>query len=195
MVQAAIELAEESEAGSFTVQDVLTRANVSLQTFYRHFHSKDELLVAVIEESVSTSSASFRATALRLIDPVARMESIVRGPFASLSGNRLSPMVTREHLRLMDNYAREVRAADEPYRVLLRDTILDAQESGRFPGIDAAAEAELIMSMVLSRYHNLVLGVETRSYSEEADHVWAFCLAALSREEKSRGGARGTRRA
>jgi hypothetical protein len=39
------------------------------------------------------------------------------------------------------------------------------------------------MSIVLSRYHNLVLGVVTHSFAREAEHVWSFCHAALCRGE------------
>src|SRR5271155_3333619 len=54
LVVAALELAEEVDSSSFTVQDVLDRADISLQTFYRHFQNKDELLLAVMEEAIST---------------------------------------------------------------------------------------------------------------------------------------------
>jgi AcrR family transcriptional regulator len=182
MVEAATQLAQESDMESFTVQDVLERANVSLQTFYRHFGSKDDLLLAVIEEAVTTSAEAYRAKAFSLDDPVARVESVVKAAFGR-NGRRMSRMITREHLRLMDGRAREVRAADEAYRNLLAETIEAAQAEGRFPGIDARQEADLVMSMVLSRYHNLVLGVVTHSFAREAHHVWSFCLAALSRGE------------
>lgn len=183
MVQAAIELAREAGTASFTVQDVLVRANVSLQTFYRHFQSKDDLLLALIEESVRTSTEKYRENAIRLADPVARVASVVKAPFIGRRDTRLSPTITREHLRLLESHAREVRAADDSYRELLTETIVAAQEAGRFSGVDALEEADMIMTLVLSRYHNLVLAVETRSYAREAAHIWAFCLAALSRSE------------
>jgi hypothetical protein len=39
----------------------------------------------------------------------------------------------------------------------------------------------MITTLVLSRFHQLVLGAETRSFAREAAHIWSFCLAALSR--------------
>jgi AcrR family transcriptional regulator len=177
----ALELAEETGTASFTVQDVLQRADVSLQTFYRHFQSKDELLLAVLEESVTERTAAWRTEVGRLRDPVARVESIVKRPFSVSSP--LAPTIVHEHIRLMERYAREVRAADEPYRQLLTGAIEDAQAIGRFIGVDAADEAELIMALVLARYHNLLLGVVTRSSTAEAKHLWVFCLAALVRNE------------
>jgi AcrR family transcriptional regulator len=184
MVQAAMELAEERAGESFTVQDVLLRADVSLQTFYRYFQGKDELILAVIEESVSEQTTSYRREIAGIEDPVARVEFVVKAPFLSEKERPLSPMIVREHLRLMEHYAREVRGADDSYRELLREAIEAAQAAARFPGVDAADESELIMSFILTRYHNLILGVVPGSATEEAEHVWTFCCAALSRQER-----------
>ena len=60
MVHVAVELAQERGLDSFTVQDVLKRADVSIQTFYRHFDSKDELLLAVLEEAVAVQASEYR---------------------------------------------------------------------------------------------------------------------------------------
>ena len=60
MVAAATGLLDETGSSSFTVQDVLAHADTSVQTFYRHFSSKDELLLAVLEEIVSASTDAFR---------------------------------------------------------------------------------------------------------------------------------------
>jgi AcrR family transcriptional regulator len=184
MVQAAMARAEERGGAAFTVQDVLLRADVSLQTFYRYFRGKDELILAVIEESVSEQSASYRREIAGLGDPVDRVEFMVKAPFLGGRQPPLSPMIVREHLRLMENHAREVRGADDSYRELLREAIEAAQAVGRFPGVDAGDESELIMSFILTRYHNLILGVVTGSAIQEADHVWTFCCAGLSRQER-----------
>jgi AcrR family transcriptional regulator len=180
IVQAATELSRQGATASFTVQDVIERADVSLQTFYRHFGGKDDLILAVIEEEVARGAEGYRKRAARLDDPIARVESVIKGPFTR--GSRQDPgMVTREHIRLLDTRAREVWAADAPYRNLLAETLLTAQEAGQFPGVDPHEEADMITTLVLARFHQLVLGAETRSFAREATHIWSFCLAALSR--------------
>jgi len=180
IVQSASELAQESTGAPFTVREILGRAHVSLQTFYRHFGSKDDLLLAVIEESVTRSAERFRARAFSLDDPVARVEYVVKAPFAS-PPKGMSATITREHLRLLEDHAREVEAADDAYRRLLADTIRSAQEDGWFLGLEAEEEADTIMTLVLARYHGLVLGIASRSLADEAGQIWAFCQAALSR--------------
>jgi AcrR family transcriptional regulator len=185
MIEAAMQLAEEAGLASFTVQDVLARADVSLQTFYRHFSSKEELLLAVLEETVANGSARYREEAARYEDPVARTECVVKGPLLHHLDQPTSAMGVREHLRLMERHGREVREADEPYHQLVRETIEAAQAAGCFVGVDASDEAELIMALVLSRYQNVVLGVVRRSAEEEAEHLWLFVSAALTRHDKA----------
>jgi AcrR family transcriptional regulator len=180
IVQSAAALAQESSGAPFTVHEVLARANVSLQTFYRHFGSRDALLLAVIEESVTRSAARFRAQAFSLDDPVSRVEYVVKAPFAR-DPRGLAVTITREHLRLLDSHAPEVEAADGAYRRLLADTLRAAQEAGRFLGLGADEEADLITTLVLSRYHQMVFGAAGRSLTSEAAHIWAFSLAALTR--------------
>jgi AcrR family transcriptional regulator len=178
-VQAALDLSHEGDT-SFTVQQVIDRADVSLQTFYRHFQGKDDLMLAVIEEEVASGAETYRKKALRFDDPTARVEAVIKGPFARTE-RRTSRAIPREHLRLLDARARDVWAADAPYRNLVSEMITAAQDSGCFGAVDADEEADMITTLVLSRYHSLVLGAEVRSFSREAAHIWAFCLAALDR--------------
>ena len=41
------------DKGDFTTQDLVNEAGVALQTFYRYFASKDELLLAVIGDAMT----------------------------------------------------------------------------------------------------------------------------------------------
>jgi AcrR family transcriptional regulator len=56
-LDAAIELMNEGDAGKdFTVQEVVERSGQSLRTFYQYFGGKQELLLAVFEESVRSTT-------------------------------------------------------------------------------------------------------------------------------------------
>ena len=54
LVQAAARLLERSNGDRFTVQEVADEAGQSLRTLYQYFESKDDLLLAVFEESMQT---------------------------------------------------------------------------------------------------------------------------------------------
>jgi TetR/AcrR family transcriptional regulator len=183
MVAAATTLLEERQSSAFTLQEVLDRADTSLQTFYRHFSAKDELMLAVLEELVTRSTDQLRRLSLRERDPVRQLQRVVKGPFKSRTASLNGRAVVGEHLRLVEVYPEEVRLADLPFSDLLTETIQRCQAIGRFPGVRAEDEAELINDLVRVRFHSLTLGLVRRSPSAEAEQVWRFCLPALSRNE------------
>ena len=49
-MRAAVELIRDTETLDLRVTDVIAAAAVSNRAFYRHFSSKDELLMAVLED-------------------------------------------------------------------------------------------------------------------------------------------------
>src|SRR6202046_261213 len=60
-LDAALELMNEGEPGrDFTVQEVVDRSGQSLRLFYQYFGGKHELLLALFEESVRTTTDHLR---------------------------------------------------------------------------------------------------------------------------------------
>ncbi len=58
-LDAAIELMNDNTTGKeFTVQEVVERSGQSLRSFYQYFGGKQELLLALFEESVRTTAAT-----------------------------------------------------------------------------------------------------------------------------------------
>jgi AcrR family transcriptional regulator len=171
---------------SFTVQHVVEKAGVALQTFYRHFRSKDELVLAIFEETASEGTAETAAAADAVLDPVQRLKVIVtRAALPNVSVPRLTAeTMVREHLRLYQSFPKEVENALLPFRALIADAIRAAQAVGEFPGIDADIDAELIHQLIISRFHLRALGVVTDTSTDAADNLWTFCLGALRRNQR-----------
>src|SRR4051794_36824891 len=59
-IQVAMELLSETGRTDFTVQELVERSKTSLRSFYQHFGSKDELLLALFDEVIRISSAEWR---------------------------------------------------------------------------------------------------------------------------------------
>src|SRR4051794_41950676 len=59
-IEVAMELLSETGRTDFTVQELVERSKTSLRSFYQHFGSKDELLLALFEEVIRISSAEWR---------------------------------------------------------------------------------------------------------------------------------------
>ena len=73
LVSAAAALLERSDGGAFTVQDVADEAGQSLRTLYQYFESKDDLLLAVFEETMRTYAQLIERAIAGLTDPLDRL--------------------------------------------------------------------------------------------------------------------------
>src|SRR5881397_1903634 len=59
-LDAAFELIDEKGTTDFTIQEVIDRSKQSLRGFYQYFDGKDELLLALFEDSILESEADLR---------------------------------------------------------------------------------------------------------------------------------------
>ena len=97
---------------------------MALQTFYRNFGGKDQLLLAVIGHLVSESCSIYRQQAQQLDDPVDRLRFYVTQTLSSLDGDggdASGPrFITTEHWRLHQLYPEELGQAVRPFTDLIR---------------------------------------------------------------------------
>jgi AcrR family transcriptional regulator len=183
LVAAARELAEEGD-GQFTVKQVAERAGTALQTFYRHFGSKDELLLALIEENIADGCADIAAAAAREPDPLDQLRTLVHSTILLTTHEEHRVRLrfhTRERPRLTELYPAAAEAAFAPYRNLVIEAMKRAKAAGRIQCADVERDADIIVHVVTSYAH--AVGAHALPWSDDdvADHVWEFCLAALQR--------------
>ena len=75
---AALELLHDNASGrEFTVQEVVERSGQSLRSFYQYFGGKQELLLALFEESVRSTADALRDTLAEETDPLNRLHRFV----------------------------------------------------------------------------------------------------------------------
>ena len=77
-LDAAIELFNSGSGKDFTVQEVVDRSGQSLRSFYQYFGGKHELLLALFEESVRSTTEYLREKIEQEDDP-ARPTALLRG--------------------------------------------------------------------------------------------------------------------
>jgi AcrR family transcriptional regulator len=75
LLDAAFELIDERGTTEFTIQEVVDRSKQSLRGFYQYFEGKDELLFALLEETIRESSADIRKAVEAESDPMARLRA------------------------------------------------------------------------------------------------------------------------
>ncbi len=79
-------IAERGER--FTTQELVKEAGVALQTFYRLFAGKDQLLLAVFEDMIAEYCTQVEGAARDLPDPVDRLRLLRHRRAAGCPGGR-----------------------------------------------------------------------------------------------------------
>ncbi len=173
----------EVKGSAFTLQELAKEAEVALQTFYRYFSGKDQLLLAVIEETISESCREYAARSQHVSDPIARLRFYVTSALnpSSLGGDRIEAarFVTAEHWRLHRLFPEELAQATKPFTDLIRQEVVVAAEAGMLTSRDPDGDAWLITQLVTSVFHHYAFAPEDGTRDAMGDRVWLFCLAAL----------------
>jgi TetR/AcrR family transcriptional regulator len=168
--------------GDFTTQDLVKEAGVALQTFYRYFESKDQLLVAVLEDVIGSQTRAREAQAAEIRDPVERLRFYVTWPLRTLGQPDTAGAaraVTADHWRLQQLFPDDMAQVDRPLVELIQRTLIEAREHGLLSPRDLEHDAWLIIEIVRSVYHHYAFASLDRSIDEIADQVWSFCLRAV----------------
>lgn len=203
---AASELLAETGRIDFTVQDLVERSKMSLRSFYQHFGSKDELLLALFEEAIRGFVERLRREVERHDDPIDQLHAYVTGLYrtAQQTSTPDSRALTIYHLQLAEKRPADFAAAIAPQIDLLAEIIDAGRASGRLRSdIDAAALTMLLSETLISAAHMHVLGIHMTGVEVRPQQLWAFCLgavlppgdaAATGTAAAGRAGAGGRRR-
>ena len=172
----------ETKATDFTTQDVIKEAGVALQTFYRYFGSKDQLLLALIGDLISDHCAVLVASVQRLTDPTDRLEMYVRTTLAPLRDPErvtAAQFITAEHWRLHQTSPAEVWAATQPMSDLIRIELEAGSSSGTLSPRNPERDAWLMTKTIIGAYHHYAFQPDDPAMATLGDDVWFFCVDAV----------------
>jgi AcrR family transcriptional regulator len=183
-MKSALAILGETGRTDFTVLEVVERSKTSLRSFYQHFSTKDELLLALIDKIMSESTKKWRddttglesTTALRvLIDRICT-------PAESSTQDKVNRGLTDYNDHLAETLPREYARVLSPLHELIKDIINRGTAEGTFrTDIDVNATAALIMQSALGAMRLRVLGAELNGVPIDADHIYDFCVSGLLR--------------
>lgn len=172
----------------FTVRQVIDRADVARQTFYRSFTSKDDLLLAVFRESLADGVSAYVAEVAQA-SARDRLHHLVTRPFTvpvGESGRRMLRWRARERQRLIEEFPESVEAVYEPYREALRDAILALRENGEVTCDDPDLTATAVLHLVQSLTHAVHGGGIVTDPEEMAEIVWDLTWYGLANRGRRR---------
>jgi TetR/AcrR family transcriptional regulator len=168
--------------GDFTTQELVKEAGVALQTFYRYFESKDQLLVAVLEELIGSQTRAHEAQATEITDPVARLRFFVTWPLRTLGRPNAvgaAQAITADHWRLQQLFPNDMAQVDRPLVELIERTLIEARDAGALSPRDPEGDARLIIELVRTMFHHYAFASLDRPIDAISDHLWSFCLRAV----------------
>lgn len=183
MLDAARRLIQD-KGDEFTIQELAAEAGVALQTFYRYFASKDELLLAVIGDAMTDACGRWAQAAAELPNPLDKLRLYITSTLERLSSDGRDAATTRfivaTHWRLHRNFPTELAAAEQPFVDLLRDAINAAVQAGMLKQPNPEWDSWLLAELVRSVYHYYAFAPKTGDDLELVkEQLWRFCLTAV----------------
>jgi AcrR family transcriptional regulator len=182
-LDAAFALIDEKGTTEFTIQEIVERSKQSLRAFYEYFDGKDELVLALFEETVREARDDIRAAVDAESDPLARLRVFVTRLHEWCDPADTPPTHGRHaimefamHLAAVN--AERVRAALAPDMRLLRELVEAAAGAGAIRVRDTRRSAALVHQTVMYSWfgNRLVEDPKRRLTGEE---TWEFCLHGL----------------
>ncbi|WP_026342990.1 TetR/AcrR family transcriptional regulator [Nocardia sp. BMG111209] len=166
---------------AFTTQELVKEAGVALQTFYRYFASKDQLLLAVFAEMIAAGCVRSVEDARDLPDPIARLRYYITSTLRSLDAEgddkATARFIVSTHWRLQQNFPDEMAEAVRPFAALLLGEIQKGVAAGKLRPADPERAAWFVNELVRSVYHHYAYAAQPPATLP--DDLWAFCLSAL----------------
>ena len=181
-MKSALAILGETGRTDFTVLEVVERSKTSLRSFYQHFSTKDELLLALIDKIMSESTKQWRDATTGLPSTKALRVLIDRicTPAESTTQDKVNRGLTYYNDHLAETLPREYARVLSPVHELIKDIIDRGIAEGTFRAdLDVAAAAALIMQSALGAMRLQVLGAELNGVPVDADHIYEFCLGGL----------------
>ena len=157
------------------VRDIVREAGLSNQAFYRHFPSKDALLLAVLADGRRRLVSYVEHRLASVTDPRRQVRQWIEA-LMEQARNAQAAEATRPFAlngaRLGDRFPTEMAAGREELVRTLRPAIVAAGGDPR--------DADLVHDLALERMNDALVQRRTPTPAE-VDHLVAFCLAAIER--------------
>lgn len=179
LIDAAFAVMERTGSIEPRVGDIVRRAKLSNQAFYRHFASKDDLLLAVLEEGQRRLIDHLERRIARATDAQGRLRAWIEGVLAQArdpgAAARTRPFAVNA-ARLNDAYPEETAARTEQLLAPLRAAVAELRGD---PQRDADAVHELAMGTMRRA---VTTGVApTRA---DVEHLVRFAVAGIQSERR-----------
>jgi AcrR family transcriptional regulator len=188
LIDAAFAVMRETGEIDPPVRDIVKTAGLSNQAFYRHFASKDSLLLAVLADGHRQLVEYLAGRLASIKDPKEQMRRWIEGVMAQARDPRAADATRPFALngaRLADRFPDDLAAS----RTELLDTLSPSVRALGGTHQDAAFVCDLVLARM-----NDAIAHRRRPHPQEVQRLVGFCLAGVThprgRSEATKGVAR-----
>ena len=181
LIHAAWEVLGRTGFEGFKVASVIRAAGSSTKGFYRHFASKDEMLLALLVDETERASARFAARVAATSSPLEALEMWI----STMIGAAGRPdLAARARLfaslgQISANFPGQVLATRQPMLAPLIDALSAGLRAGTMPLADPLADAPLIMSLCGGVLRDLLDGISSTTVDEAITTTQALVRRSL----------------
>jgi AcrR family transcriptional regulator len=182
ILRAAFRVIGSSPSGATSVVDILREAGLSTRAFYRHFASKDDLILAMYRQAQERVTAELSEATATAASPREALAQWVD----HLLGVAYDPKRAAQSLVLSSPEARSAKGFRDTQqegllgmRAILVEILRAGQRSGEFPHTDPVEDARAIQSVVSGLVEARLMGIPGPTRVAARDHTVALFLRAL----------------
>lgn len=182
LLDSAMKVMRRAGTVDVNVTGILEEAGLSTRSFYRHFSSKDELLLALEQREADRSGAQLVARLEGVDGSLERLATWVDEMLGLVYDRRRAvrvQLLSSEAAQRASSPARRREAFDQLSRPLI-ELLAAGKADGTFPLAEPESHAHVIRVLTGGLLNMGVQGVllwDTRE--QAADHILRFCLPAL----------------
>ena len=182
MLDAARRLIRDKD--DFTTQELVAEAGVALQTFYRYFTSKDELLLALIGDAMTEACDHWAEAAATLPDPMERLRFYITAPLERFQSDSKDAagmrFIVSTHWHLHRIFPKELAEVEQPFVDLIVAEINSAADRGLLQPRNPEWDAWFVVELLRSVNHYYAYAAKTGDdLNVTKENLWQFCRTAL----------------
>ncbi|WP_161232352.1 TetR/AcrR family transcriptional regulator [Streptomyces sp. SID4956] len=182
IIKAAYRCLDETGGGGASVSDILRTAGLSTRAFYRHFDSKDDLLLAMFRRDSERMLTELQGAAASAATPVDALrgwiETMLRVP-SDKRRRRHVQILSSEGAQRAVGYAAERSRSMVAQEAALAQILHRGLRDGSFPWAEPEADARFIRAVIGQAFEDQMAPTASASAVEAADRVLDFTLRAL----------------
>ncbi len=181
IVETTFSLVQRTGSLEPSMREILAETGLSNQAFYKYFSSKDELMLALLDEGRRRLVDSLQRRMSRSNAPEEQIRSWIEGVLAQATNAgaaaRTRPWMLSEQ-KLAELFPEEQQASVDLLVDLLSEPISQLWETTSAPNGDVSMAATMVYQLTFARLRSHLVAT-TKPSAHESDALVEFCLKGL----------------